>query len=375
MRLAALLLFIVCVVPAQVTGPDQLFREAVAAQQRGDNALAIRKYQELLKLRPDVVEVRANLGASLARAGRFDEAIEQYRVALARSGNNPVLRLNLALAYYKKNDWTAATPHLKILHEAEPANARVATLLADCYSHAGQDAEIIKILSPVLDRHPDNLAVAWELGSALIRNGRSSEGLGLVERVAISGNRAEAYLLAGRTALQLNQFERARDDAATALRLDAKLPGALTLYGTVLQYLNDNQGAMVALRQALEANPNDFDAHLTLGAVLNTERDLEGARKHLERAVALNPASTLALYSLARMKRTQGEIEASVRDFEKVVRDDPDWAQPHIELAALYFRLNRQAEGEKERATFDRLSANQQGKPSEQRPATRAPSH
>lgn len=375
MRLAALLLFAVCVVPAQVTGPEQLFREAVAAQQRGDDTLAIRKYKELLKLRPDVVEVRANLGASLARAGRFDEAIEQYRLALARSGNNPALKLNLALAFYKKGDWSGAVPLLKTLHEAEPANARAATLLADCYTRLGQNTQVVKILSPVIESHPDDLAVAWELGSALIHDGRTSEGLSLVERVAVSGSRAEAYLLAGRTALQLNQFERARDDAAAAVRLDTKLPGALTLYGTVLQYLNDNQGAMAALRQALEANPNDFDAHLTLGAVLNTERDLEGARNHLERAVALNPASTLALYSLARMKRTQGEIEASVRDFEKVVRDNPDWAQPHIELAALYFRLNRQAEGEKERAAFDRLSANQQDKPGRQRPATQAPSH
>ena len=142
---------------------------------------------------------------------------------------------------------------------------------------------------------------------------------------------------------------------------------------------NDNQGAIAALRQALEVNPNDFDAHLTLGAVLNTERDLEGARKHLERAVELNPASTLALYALARMKRTQGEIEAAVKDFEKVVRDDPDWAQPHVELAALYFRLNRQADGERERMAFDRLNSAQPagaakdaGKP---RTATAPPSH
>ncbi len=45
---------------------------------------------------------------------------------------------------------------------------------------------------------------------------------------------------------------------------------------------------------------------------------------------------------------------------EKVVHDDPTWAQPHVELAALYFRLNRQSDGERERAVFDRLTAGQQ---------------
>ncbi len=372
MRLAALLLSFVCLAPAQVPGPEQLFREAVAAQQRGDDALAIRKYQDLIKLRPDMVELRANLGASLARSGRFDEAIEQYRIALARSANNAALRLNLALAYYKKGDWPGAIPHLKTLHDAEPANARTATLLGDCYSRIGQDQQVVGVLAPVVASHPEELATSWELGSALIRIGRQREGLELVERVGRSGNSADAFLLAGQTALQLHEFERARDDANAAVRLNDKLPGALTLQGTVLQYLNDNQGAIVALRRALEANPNDFDAHLTLGAVLNTERDLAGAREHLERAVKLNPSSTLALYALARMKRTQGEIEAAVKDFEKVVHDDPEWAQPHVELAALYFRLNRQADGDRERAAFDRMSANQQGK---QRSATATPSH
>ena len=359
MRVAALLLLVGLFAVAQITSPELLFREAVAAQQRGDDALAIRKYQELLKLRPDVVEVRANLGATLARAGRFDEAIEQYRAALAKAGSNPALRLNLALAYYKKNDWSGAVAQLKPLLEADPTNVRVATLLGNCYARLGQDAQVVTVLSPLVAAHRDDLAISWELGSALIRSGHGREGLELVEHTGKSGNNADAYLLAAKTALQLHEFERARDDANAALRLDAKLPGGLTLLGAVLQYLNDNQGAIAALRQALEANSNDFDAHLTLGAVLNTERDLEGSRKHLERAVELDPASTLALYALARMKRTQGEIEAAVKDFEQVVRKDPKWAQPHVELAALYFRLNRQAEGERERAAFDRLNSAQ----------------
>src|ERR1022692_4872707 len=36
---------------AQSSSPEQLFRDAVAAQQHGDDALAVRKYQELLKLK------------------------------------------------------------------------------------------------------------------------------------------------------------------------------------------------------------------------------------------------------------------------------------------------------------------------------------
>jgi tetratricopeptide (TPR) repeat protein len=344
---------------AQSSSPEQLFRDAVAAQQHGDDALAVGKYRELLKRYPDAIEVRANLGAALAKLGRYDEAIEQYRAVLARK-DNADLRFNLALAYYKKGALRETVQQLNTLRAAQPGDTRVATLLADCYARLGQDQQAIAILTPMEAAHPDDLAVAWLLGSALIRAGHKRDGLERVDRVARQGNRPEAYLLAGQTALKMNEFERARDYADAALRLNPQLPGADALRGTVLSYLGDTQGAVAALRKAVAADPNDFDAQEGLGAVLHTERDLDGARQHLQQALQLKPDSTLARYEWARLERTAGHVEAAVKDFERVVHDDPNWAQPHVELAALYFRLNRQEDGDRERATFDRLTAEQQ---------------
>ena len=344
---------------AQSSSPEQLFRDALAAQQHGDDALAVRKYQELLKSYPDAIEVRANLGAALAKLERYDEAIVQYRAVLAKK-DNAGLRLNLALAYYKKGALREAVQQLETLRAAQPGDARVATLLADCYARLGQDQQVIAVLTPVEGAHPDDLAVAWLLGSALIRAGHRRAGLDRVDRVARLGNRPEAYLLAGQTALKMNEFERARDYADAAVRLNPRLPGAETLHGTVLSYLGDTKGAIAALQKAVTADPNDFDAQVALGAVLHTERDLDGARQHLQRALQLKPDSNLARYEWARLERTEGHIEDAVKDFEKVVHADPNWAQPHVELAALYFRLNRQEDGDRERAIFDRLTAEQQ---------------
>jgi len=357
MRIAALLIA-AGLAGAQSQSPEQLFREALAAQQRGDDSAAIAKYREILKRYPDSIEVRANLGAALAKLNRFDEAIEQYRAVLAKK-DNPGLRLNLALAYYKKGAWREAVPELEKLHAAQPGDVRIATLLADCDTNLGHDDKVIAVLSPLEAAHHDDLSVEWLLGSALIRTGRAREGLDRVDYVAHAGNRPEAYLLAGRTALKMNEFERARDYAAAARKLDPRLPGLDTLEGTVLSYLGDTEGAAAALRRAVETDPADFEAQLGLGAVLHTARDLDGARDHLQRALQLKPESTVARYEWARLERTEGQVEAAARDLERVVRADPNWAQPHVELAALYFRMNRQEDGERERAIFDRLTAGQ----------------
>ncbi|PYT20288.1 MAG: hypothetical protein DMG58_34375, partial [Acidobacteria bacterium] len=239
MWLAALFVLAAGTATAQSSSPEQLFRDAVAAQQKGDDALAIRKYQELLKLHPEVIEARANLGAALAKLGRFDEAIEQYRAALAKNAGNSALRFNLALAYYKKGALREASEQLNALLRAYPDNMRLATLLGDCEARLGRDDQVIAVLKPVEAAHPDDLAVAWLLGSALIRTGHRRDGMVLVEKAAKQGNSPEAYLLAGQMALKMNLFERARDYGDAAMRLNPKLPGALTLRGMALTYLGD----------------------------------------------------------------------------------------------------------------------------------------
>src|ERR1017187_5238759 len=62
---------------AQHPESEELLMRATQAQQHGDNQTAIQDYEKLLKLRPDMFEARANLGAALAHEGRFDEAIAQ----------------------------------------------------------------------------------------------------------------------------------------------------------------------------------------------------------------------------------------------------------------------------------------------------------
>jgi tetratricopeptide (TPR) repeat protein len=340
---------------AQESSPEQLFREAVAAQQRGDDATAIAKYQALIKLRPEVAEVHANLGAALSHAGRYDEAIQQYRAALAKLPDNASLRLNLGLAYYKKGDLAQAAEKFDALRQANPSDVRVATLLGDCYSRLGRDQDAIAALAPAEAAHPDDLNVAWALGSALLRAGRRSEGLPLVVMVAQKGHSADANLLAAETYLAMSEFEPADVFAKEALKLDPNLKGVHSLSGRIKQYLGDFPGAKADLEKAFAENPDDFDAHVTMAAILNLDRDIDGAERHAKRALDLRPSSPLARYQFARVQRSRGDIEGAVLNFEKVIAAEPEWLRPHIELAALYYRLNRPEDGMKERAIVDKL--------------------
>ena len=45
-----------------------------------------------------------------------------------------------------------------------------------------------------------------------------------------------------------------------------------------------------------------------------------------------------------------------------MTRTDPNWLEPHIELANVYYRLHRPEDGAKEREIVGRLTAQQQTK-------------
>ena len=92
----------------------------------------------MLASHPQVVAARANLGIALAALGRYDEAVAQDTAALQLVPGNRDLRMNLALAYYKGQKIAEAAEQFASLLQEDPKNARVATLLGDCYVRLGK---------------------------------------------------------------------------------------------------------------------------------------------------------------------------------------------------------------------------------------------
>jgi tetratricopeptide (TPR) repeat protein len=360
-----LLTLIATAAPAQEPNPDQLLSRAIDAQQRGDYQSAIRDYRKLLELRPNTLEAKVNLGAALARVGDFDGAIATYKSALAQISEKNVFQknavlLNLALAYYKKGDFENAGEQFETLHQANPRDVRVAILLGDSDVRLGKPATAVELLEPLEPANAQNLDLEYAYGTALIKVGKRRDGVARIEKVAKAGNSADAYFLAGSTFLDLNEFESARRDLNEALRLDPKLPGIYTLAGTARDKTGDVKEAEAAFRESLKINPDDFDANLYLGAILYKRRELDEAKPYLDRALRLNPSSSMARYEEAMFESTSGQYETAAQDLEKLVKDDPTWLEPHVELASLYYRLHRPADGAKEREIVDKLTAEQQ---------------
>ena len=98
---AAASLIFFCVAAIGQENPERILQAAIGLHQAGKAEQAIPQYRAYLKLRPEAVDARSNLGVALASTGTYGEAIAEYREALKGLPQDQRIRLNLATVYYR----------------------------------------------------------------------------------------------------------------------------------------------------------------------------------------------------------------------------------------------------------------------------------
>lgn len=355
--------------PANV---EQQFEHATQLHQSGDLQGAVRAYLAILATNPARVDVRSNLGAAYAGLGQYEEAIDQYKRALVIDPANHAVRFNLAMSYYKAAWFTEAATELEKFIAAVPntpqtLNARV--VLADCQVRVGNYKKVIEELSPLADSDPANRAIAYLLGSALIGDGQLDKGQAIIDRVFRDDDSAEAHLLMGSILLVADDAQGALKEVERALELNAKLPSIHAWHGRILMRLGDTEKAKDAFKIELASNANDFDANLYLGILLRQDKLADEAIGYLKRAVQLRPREQYSRYHLAAVYAMAGKPTEALPFLEGVVKEYPDFVEARVLLASVYYRLDRKADADREKALIQKANADQQAKqPTENKP-------
>ncbi len=343
-----------------VASADEHLRSGIDAQGRGDVKDAIEEYRKALALEPGLVEARANLGAALSADGQFDAAIEEDTRALATAPDKAAVRMNLALAYYKKGDIPNAHTEFEAVHAARPRDVPAAVLLGDTDLKLDRMADAAALLGPMEAGHESNMDLEYVLAFALIQIGKAEDGIPRMERVAQTTHSADSYVVAGDSLLRRNDFRKAAIDLDAAMALNPALPGLHTMVGQAHDALGETDKSVPAFEAALKENPKDFTACLYLGATRLKQRDYENARPLLELALQLQPDWPQARLEVAKLNGMTGKYDEAAAALENIIKKDPKWLDPHVELAAIYYKLHRPEDGERERKIVEEIQAEQQ---------------
>jgi tetratricopeptide (TPR) repeat protein len=300
------------------------------------------------------------IAAKAAEArGDFNAAVAELKQALERWPDDASIRKNLGLAYYRSGDLAHARHELERVHQERPEDVDAAVLLGFTYNKMGRAEETIPLLKPLEAANSSNQLLEYALAFAEVQSGNTAEGAAKMEQVARTRKTADAWIIAGRARFALGHFAMASNDAEEAIKIDANYPGLRTLAGQAHYAVGQRPEAAVDFQQALRLEPRDFTANLYLGMLKFDDRDLDDAKPLLELALSLQPNHPLTRLELGRLKNLEGDTQGALELLESLEKSDPQWIDPHIDLAAIYYKLHRPEDGKRERALVDKLESEQ----------------
>ena len=176
-----------------------------------------------------------------------------------------------------------------------------------------------------LAKYPADFAAHYNLGAALLAEGRLEEALTqLSEAVRLAPDRAAARTTLG-TALQTQgRTEEAIREYREAVRLDPTYVSAHYDLGQALLAGGRTQEALRHYQVAARLAPDDPEIEAQWGAALQkTDRTAE-AVEHYRKALALDPRHANARFNLAQALAGQGQLEAALAEFRLLVQERPD---------------------------------------------------
>ena len=347
--------------PLAAHGPSQAsndqFACGVQLQQTGDLTGARRAYEAALKLSPRRIDALSNLGLVYSGLREFDRAVQTFEKALEIDPRQPAVLFNAGLAYLQAGQNEKARRTLALLAGLQKDNFLARHYLGVSLLKLNRIAEGVAELDVVVMGHPDNLDAAYTLASAYIKTNQLEKARRLIDIVIESHNTAEAHLIAGSYWMATQNYRRAVVELRRAQELNPALPELGTSLGGAYAMTGSQEMARQLFEEYLRKNPADFDTLAILGWLYLESDRMVDAEKVLTKAREMRSTDIEVLFQLARIARAKGQFQESAVLLERVIAAKPRHLRAHVLLAQTYFRLRRNAEGNREREIVNRLNA------------------
>lgn len=236
--------------------PELARIEAWIRQQRGEDAGAVAAYARVLRADPGDAGSWNNLGNVHAAAGRFDEAIDAFEHAITHRPDEPAIYLNLCDVLRRAD---RAVPRLKVARDAAaiaPDDRAVQTELGMALAHNEQIEEATAVFEAAVKRWPEFGESHIELGWLYEATNRTEDLRAFLATLDPAACPPEAAFLHAWLAQREGRFE----DAAHHAKLIPETIHPMrreALVGAIAERLGDAPGAFAAFTRMNAASLAD----------------------------------------------------------------------------------------------------------------------
>lgn len=275
-------------------------------------------------------------GVVLFQKERYTAALRPLSLAEPAWRKFPLVLFFLGSTNLIQGNLEQAAAYASKFHDAVPDNIAGRKLLGTIRLKQKQFSAVEDLLSPVLDKNPNDTDTLTLLANALLFDNRVDEGIVLLETVAqLQPASASARIRLGTGLILGGNSEAANEQLETALQLDPQFQQAGVLL--ILSHLqnSDYQAAIEAAITYQQRHPASAMSYSLLGKAYLENGQTGKARESFERAIAAAPGDPSASHQLAKMALAEEEPAKAKRYYTSVLKYHRNHLSTLIQLALL----------------------------------------
>jgi tetratricopeptide (TPR) repeat protein len=338
-------------------GPSERFwAEYLAVVEAGDLEAALQLLEEHLARNPNDLDAALEYARALWRAGRLDEAIDAYRVALARGASLAVSRELVSLLVTLQR-WDEAILLYEDMMSESPGDAALLREYARALVWAGRYEEALEIFAQLAALNPDDEEVLREYAAVANWAGRYDLALPLYERlVHLAPDDAQLRLEWARTLLWALQ-PNAAAEAVAGLPADFSSPGLDSLRVAIEQamlvvpesgetlldqarasaWIAEPDSVLALYRRFLSENPQADSVLLEMADIFEYRAEArDSAVAYLNSYLIRHPGAEAVELRLARLLAWSGRYHEAETIVRGILAGNPENAEAWVLLGDLY---------------------------------------
>jgi tetratricopeptide (TPR) repeat protein len=269
----------------------------------------------------DYLDNRSKLPEPARKQQELQNLIDQNQ----KHPRQPELLYLLAAAYFKAGETDEAKSTIAQLDSLTASDYRTMAGVGVLLARYRLLDEAIQHFQWALQANPDSDEIKFDLANAYFRKG--------------------LYNDARSAALQLSE-QGVKDDAS------------LALLGDIYAHLGEEARAEQIFRDAVERNPDNDQAYLSLALLQMRQNQLAEARETLLKGEGRVPASGKILWGLGLTAAFEGNTAEAGQEFERAVEMLPEWPGSYSTLGVFYFQTGQV---DKAKEVLDRFSSSNAG--------------
>jgi tetratricopeptide (TPR) repeat protein len=315
-------------------------RLGMRAAAKGDTVLALSRFEQAVRAKPDRPAGYLRAAKLLRDLGRLDEAEAKFRAALAVAPENVSALIGLAHIARGKKDDDSALMHLRSAQNAEPDNPKVLMPLGNFYRTSSRLDEAQATYESVIQKDPSNAKAMACLGEIAQTRGDADSAIAwLRQAVATDPDLSRVSdlleeLIGGAKQPVGKRKKKPLDPEKERLRLFWRSVRTARHNG------NDAE-AYDLLHAASLAEPDNIKILGELGVTLRKLGRLEEAAGVYRNILSRDATNARAYLGLGTIARAHRDEVSALAYFTAAAENDPDNLQVRLFIAELLVEQNR----------------------------------